>query len=242
MLVYTQTHTHTPHHTQSSKSAHISHTRTLYRIVSISVTAEGLATRDCAGLSRHGPDFTGYKGSRLPLVSNSVLDKKKKKKKSFVWKKKKLLIIITEKLQQCNFEYWLASQKHRERRSCRSNYTIYNILYLLLYISWATRASLAALKNGCQKKNKAKQEETRHSSTCASYSFNKSSTRTCNQSGSTNELEQVLFGIHWLMAEPGWGIAGSDGFVQTPNNHIHSVVLNFGLFNNAFLAGSCCLS
>lgn len=63
-------------HTQSSKCTHIFHTRTLYGIVSISVTAEGLATRDCAGLSRHGPDFTGYKGSRLPLVSNSVLDKK----------------------------------------------------------------------------------------------------------------------------------------------------------------------
>ena len=154
-----------------------------------------------------------------------------------------MLIIITEKLQQCNFEYWLASQKHKERRSCRSNYNIYNILYLLLYISWATRASLAALKNGCQKKNKAKQEETRNTaSTWPWYSFNKSSTRTCNQSGSTNELEQVLFGSHWLMAELGWGIAGSAGFVQAPNNHLHSVVLNFGLFNNAFLVGSCCLS
>lgn len=120
-------------HTQSSTCTHIFHTRTLYGIVSISVTAEGLATRDCAGLSRHGPDFTGYKGSRLPLVSNSVLDKKKKK--IFCLEKKKLLIIITEKLQQCNFEYWLASQKHKERRSCRSNYNIYNVLYLLLYIS-----------------------------------------------------------------------------------------------------------
>ena len=71
------THTHTQrHHSQSSRSTHTFHTRTLYGIVSISVTAEGLATRDCAGLSRHGPDFTGYKGSRLPLVSNSVLDKK----------------------------------------------------------------------------------------------------------------------------------------------------------------------
>ncbi len=70
-------HTHTDRrHTQSSKCTHVFHTRTLYGIVSISVTAEGLATRDCAGLSRHGPDFTGYKGSRLPLVSNSVLDKK----------------------------------------------------------------------------------------------------------------------------------------------------------------------
>lgn len=49
---------------------------TLYGIVSISLTAEGLATRDCAGLSQHRPDFAGYKGSRLPLVSNSVLDKK----------------------------------------------------------------------------------------------------------------------------------------------------------------------
>lgn len=158
-MQHTHTHTVITHrrHTQSNKCAHIFHTRTLYGIVSISVTAEGLATRDCAGLSRHGPDFAGYKGSRLPLVSNSVLDKKKK---SFVWKKK-LLIIITEKLQQCNFEYWLASQKHKELRSCRSNYTIYNILYLLLYISWATRASLARLKNGCQRKNKAKQEETR---------------------------------------------------------------------------------
>lgn len=65
------------HHTQSNKCTHIFHTQTLYGIVSISVTAEGLATRDCAGLSRHGPDFTGYKGSRLPLVSNSVLDEKK---------------------------------------------------------------------------------------------------------------------------------------------------------------------
>ena len=69
--------THTPTHRDTThKAAHIFHTRTLYGIVSISVTAEGLATRDCAGLSRHGPDFTGYKGSRLPLVSNSVLDKK----------------------------------------------------------------------------------------------------------------------------------------------------------------------
>lgn len=59
----------------------------------------------------------------------------KKNKKIFCLKKKKLLIIITEKLQQCNFEYWLASQKHKERRSCRSNYNIYNVLYLLLYIS-----------------------------------------------------------------------------------------------------------
>lgn len=89
-LCMQHTHTHTnvgahTHrcHTQSSKCTHIFHTRTLYGIVSISVTAEGLATRDCAGLSRHGPDFAGYKGSRLPLVSNSVLDKKK----SFVWKK-----------------------------------------------------------------------------------------------------------------------------------------------------------
>lgn len=73
---HTRTHTHR-RNTQSSKCTHIFHTRTLYGIVSISVTAEGLATRDCAGLSRHGPDFTGYKGSRLPLVSNSVLDKKK---------------------------------------------------------------------------------------------------------------------------------------------------------------------
>lgn len=70
----THTHAETPH--TKSKCTHIFHTRTLYGIVSISVTAEGLATRDCAGLSRHGPDFTGYKGSRLPLVSNSVLDKK----------------------------------------------------------------------------------------------------------------------------------------------------------------------
>lgn len=242
MLVraHTRTHTYTHSqrcHTQSSKCTHIFHTRTLYGIVSISVTAEGLATRDCAGLSRHGPDFTGYKGSRLPLVSNSVLDKKK----SFVWKKK-LLIIITEKLQQCNFEYWLASQKHKERRSCRSNYNIYNILYLLFYISWARRASLATLKNGCQRKNKAKQEEARNTAQHASYSFNKSSKKTCNQSDSTNELEQVLFCTHWLMAELGWGIAGSAGFVQPPNNHLHSVVLNFGLFNNAFLVGSCCLS
>lgn len=161
MLVRTHTHTHAHTHTdthtqtQSSKCTHIFHTRTLYGIVSISVTAEGLATRDCAGLSRHGPDFTGYKGSRLPLVSNSVLDKK------IFCLKKKMLIIITEKLQQCNFEYWLASQKHKERRSCRSNYNIYNVLYLLLYISWATRASLAVLKNGCQRKtklNRKKQE------------------------------------------------------------------------------------
>lgn len=132
------THTSMPHthtnrgtaHKAASAHTHIFHTRTLYGIVSISVTAEGLATRDCAGLSRHGPDFTGYKGSRLPLVSNSVLDKK-----NLLFEKKKLLIIITEKLQQCNFEYWLASQKHKERRSCRSNYNIYNILYLLLCIS-----------------------------------------------------------------------------------------------------------
>ena len=61
--------------------------------------------------------------------------KKKKKNLLFEKKNKKLLIIITEKLQQCNFEYWLASQKHKERRSCRSNYNIYNVLYLLLYIS-----------------------------------------------------------------------------------------------------------
>lgn len=154
--------------------------------------------------------------------------------------KKKLLIIITEKLQQCNFEYWLASQKHRQRRSCRSNYNIYNILYLLLYISWAAQASLAVLKNGCQRKIKLSRKK--HGSTRHSYSFNKSSTSTCNQSGSTNELEQVLFGTHWLMAEPGWGIAGSAGFFHAPNKHIHSVVLNFGLFNNAFFVGSCCSS
>lgn len=73
--------------THRSLNAHIFHTQTLCGIVSISVTAEGLATRDCAGLSRHRPDFTGYKGSRLPLVSNSVLDKKKKKK-IFCLKKK----------------------------------------------------------------------------------------------------------------------------------------------------------
>lgn len=73
--------------THRSVNAHVFHTQTLCGIVSISVTAEGLATRDCAGLSRHGPDFTGYKGSRLPLVSNSVLDKKKKK--IFCLKKKK---------------------------------------------------------------------------------------------------------------------------------------------------------
>lgn len=99
-----------------------------------------------------------------------------------------------------------------------------------------------------KKKNKAKQEENKkHSSTCPSYNFNKSSVRTRNQSGSTNELEQVLFGTHWVMAGRGWGIAGSAGVpfffsFQAPNNHIHSVVLNFGLFNNALVAGSCRLS
>lgn len=72
--------------THRSANAHIFHTQTICGIVSISVAAEGLATRDCAGLSRHGPDFTGYKGSRLPLVSNSVLDKKKK---NLLFEKKK---------------------------------------------------------------------------------------------------------------------------------------------------------
>lgn len=105
------THTHTPYRT-----------RTLYGIVSISVTAEGLATRDCAGLSRYGPDFTGYKGSRLPLVSNSVLNEKNLCLKN-------LLIIITEKLQQCNFEYWLALKRNEERHSRRCNYNIYNIVF-----------------------------------------------------------------------------------------------------------------
>lgn len=79
MLVLSHTHTHLHvETTHRSVNAHNFHTQTLCGIVSISVTAEGLATRDCAGLSRHGPDFAGYKGSRLPLVSNSVLDKKKK--------------------------------------------------------------------------------------------------------------------------------------------------------------------
>lgn len=101
-------------------NAHTFLTHEHYGIVSISVTAEGLATRDCAGLSRHRPDFSGYKGRRLPLVSNSELNEKKK---IFCLKKKKkrMLIIITEKLQQCNFERWLASQKHKDRRSCKSN-------------------------------------------------------------------------------------------------------------------------
>lgn len=82
-------------------------------------------------------------------------------KKIFCLKKKEVLIIITEKLQQCSFEYWLASQKHKERRSCRSNYNIFNVLYLPLCISWAMRASLVVLKNGCQRKlklNRKKQE------------------------------------------------------------------------------------
>lgn len=99
---HTHTHTVSTHrrHTQSNKCAHIFHTRTLYGIVSISVTAEGLATRDCAGLSRHGPDFTGYKGSRLPLVSNSVLDKKKK---IFCLKKKKIADYHNRKIAAVQF-------------------------------------------------------------------------------------------------------------------------------------------
>lgn len=211
-------------------NAHIFHTQTLCGIVSISVTAEGLATRDCAGLSRHGPDFTGYKGSRLPLVSNSVLDKKKK---SFVWKKKK---------------FWLSWQKNcssailntgwdDKNTGSSCNYNLYNVLYLLLYISWATWASLVVQKNGRKSKLKVNRK------TRFSYSFNKSSTRASNQSCSTNTLEHVLFGTYWMMVDGRWGIENSaGGFFKPPNKHIHSVVLNFGLSNNASLAGSFCLS
>lgn len=139
-----------------------------------------------------------------------------------------MLIIITEKLQQCNFEYWLKSQKHkRGRRSCRSNYTVFTAGYLLSNARIAGRSE--------EKKNKARWEEAgrNDSSIYALYGFNQASMRTCNQSGSTNELEQVLFGIHWLMPNLGCGIPDP----KPPHSH---VVFNSGLFNNAFLAGSYC--
>lgn len=74
-------HTFLPHTFLCEHTRFFFRTRILYGIVSISDTAEGMAMRDWAGLSRRGPDFTGYKGSRLPLVSSSVLEKK-----IFVWK------------------------------------------------------------------------------------------------------------------------------------------------------------
>lgn len=58
----------------------------------------------------------------------------------------------------------------------------------------------ACQKNGCRSKGKVN-GKTR---TCLSYRFNESSTRGCNQPCSTNTLEQVLFGTHWLM--DGWGV------------------------------------
>lgn len=121
-------HTHSTHHTQSSQCTHIFHTLTLYGIVSISVAAEGLATRDCAGLSRHGPDFTGYKESRLPLVSNSVRDKKK----IFCLKKKIADYHNWQKCSSAILNTGRHHKKHKERGSSRSNYSIYNIWFLRL--------------------------------------------------------------------------------------------------------------
>lgn len=146
-----------------------------------------------------------------------------------------MLIIITEKIAAVRF--WILAGTTKTRSSC--NYNLCSVQYLLLCISWATWASLVVLKNGCKSKLKVN----RKNYTRLSYRFNKPSVRASNQSCSTNTLEQVLFGTHWLMVDGGWGIENSaGGFFQAPKKHIHSVVLNFGLSNNESLAGSCCLS
>lgn len=119
------------------------------------------------------------------------------KKKIFVWKN--LLIIITRKLEQCNFEYWPPSQKHRERRWLRRNYNIYNVLHLLLYFSQAKLAVwVCVLKKGCQSRIKLDEKTNRNTLHKDLHIVSKSSIRTYNQPSSTNKIEQVLFGTQWI--------------------------------------------
>lgn len=86
-----------------------------------------------------------------------------------------------------------------------------------------------------------------------SYNSSKSSSKySRNQPGSTNELEQVLFGCPLTDGRAGYWRRG--GGVQIapstppkplnppppPKQHVYGVVLNFGLLNKASPAGSCC--
>lgn len=64
--------------------------------VLISVTAEGLATRDSTGSNQRKPDFFSPQRNRLPLVSNSTLGKE-------IFVSKKMLIILT---QHCGIAYF----------------------------------------------------------------------------------------------------------------------------------------